>query len=118
TRPFTGKIYDQKGENTVIYPSIVLFAGGLMILSIAQHGWTLLVAGAIIGIGFGTFQSSAQTIAVNKAPRHRVGLATSTFFVFYDFGIGVGPMILGSVLPFVGFRGIYVWMAVIALAGI
>ena len=65
SRPFTGKLFDLKGENKVIYPSILLFAIGLMILSQVQHGAVLLIAGAVIGVGFGTFQSSAQTVAIN-----------------------------------------------------
>ena len=112
SRPFTGKLFDLKGENKVIYPSILLFAIGLIILIQVQHGIVLLIAGAVIGVGFGTFQSSAQTVAVNLAPRNRVGLVTSTFFVFYDLGIGVGPFVLGFLLPFTGFRGMYVGMAV------
>lgn len=118
SRPFTGKAFDLKGENKVIYPSLILFSLGLLILSQAQHGISLLIAGAVIGVGFGTFQSSAQTIAVNLAPNNRIGLATSTYFVFYDLGIGVGPFILGFVLPFTGFRGMYVVMTVIALLGV
>ncbi len=118
SRPFTGKLFDLKGENKVIYPSILLFGAGLLLLSQAQHGFTLLLAGAVIGVGFGTFQSSAQAIAVNEASSHRIGLATSTFFVFYDFGIGVGPFLLGFILPFVGFRGLYVGMAIIVFLGI
>ncbi len=117
TRPFTGKWYDLKGENKIIYPSIFLFGLGIIILSQAQQGMTLLIAGAVIGIGFGTFQSSAQTVAVNLAPRNRIGLATSTFFVFYDFGIGVGPFLLGFILPFIGFRSLYMSMAVIVFLG-
>ncbi|KAA9026954.1 MFS transporter [Niallia endozanthoxylica] len=118
TRPFTGKWYDLKGENKIIYPSIFLFGLGIIILSQAQHGITLLIAGAVIGIGFGTFQSSAQTVAVNLAPRNRIGLATSTFFVFYDFGIGVGPFLLGFILPLIGFRSLYMSMAAIVFFGI
>ncbi|WP_394233500.1 MFS transporter [Niallia oryzisoli] len=118
SRPFTGKWFDIKGENMIIYPSIFLFGAGLIILSQAQHAITLLIAGAVIGIGFGTFQSSAQTVAVNLAPKTRTGLATSTFFVFYDFGIGVGPFILGFILPLIGFRSLYFCMAVIVFIGI
>lgn len=116
SRPFTGQWFDEKGENAVIYPSLLLFGVGMILLSQASVGITLLIAGAIIGIGFGTFQSSAQTVAVNEAPRHRIGLATSTYFVFFDFGIGIGPFLLGFILPFIGFRGLYVSMAVIIFA--
>src|SRR5690625_2263381 len=70
SRPITGKMFDIKGENAVIYPSILLFGVGLYILSQSTIGITLLIAGAVIGVGFGTLQSIAQTIAINQAPRH------------------------------------------------
>ena len=43
-----------------------------------------------------------------------MGLATSTYFTFYDLGIGVGPFVLGFVIPLLGFRGLYFAMAVLA----
>ncbi|MGJ9459775.1 MFS transporter [Oceanobacillus sp. CF4.6] len=114
SRPVTGRMFDLRGENIVMYPAILLYGVGLILLSQAQLGITLLIAGAIIGVGFGTLQSSAQTIAVNEAPNHRVGLATSTFFVFFDIGVGTGPFLLGIILPLTGFRGLYLGMAAIA----
>ena len=114
SRPVTGRMYDEKGENSVMYPSIALFGIGLVILSQASSGIFLLVAGAIIGVGFGTLQSSAQTIAVSAVPHHRVGLATSTFFTFYDLGMGMGPFLLGYLSRVTGFRGLYLAMSVIA----
>ena len=118
SRPFSGKLYDLKGENTVIYPSMILYAVGLIILSQSDVAVSLLIAGALIGVGFGTFQSSTQTIAVSIAPRDRIGLATSTFFVFFDFGIGVGPFLLGYILPLIGFRNLYLIMAGIVVISI
>lgn len=118
SRPFSGKLYDLKGENTVIYPSMILYAVGLIILSQSHVAVSLLIAGALIGIGFGTFQSSTQTIAVSIAPRDRIGLATSTFFVFFDFGIGIGPFLLGFILPLIGFRNLYLIMAGIVVISI
>jgi len=118
SRPFTGRMFDVKGENSVIYPSILLFGIGLWILSQSTLGITLLIAGAVIGVGFGTLQSSAQTIAINQAPKHRVGLVTATYFVFFDFGVGIGPLILGYILPFTGFRGLYATMAIIVFSSV
>ena len=111
SRPFTGKLYDLKGENIVIYPSIIFLSIGYLILSQAHHGLTFLLAGALIGVSFGTIQSSAQAIMLSRAPHDRLGVATSTFFVFYDFGVGIGPFILGYFLPYTGFRDLYIWMA-------
>jgi len=45
-------------------------------------------------------------------------LVTATYFVFFDFGVGVGPLILGYILPVTGFRGLYVTMAIIVFSSI
>lgn len=116
SRPFTGRLFDVKGANIVIYPSLVLFALGLALVGQASYSYTLLVAGAIIGLGYGTIISCSQAIAVKESPRHRIGLATSTFFVCLDMGIGIGPFLLGYIIPVVGFRGLYSMLAVVVLS--
>jgi MFS family permease len=115
SRPYTGRLFDLKGENFVIFPALLLFSTGLVILSQSHHGVTFLVSGALIGLGFGNFQSSAQTIAVKKAPPNRIGLATSTFLVLFDAGLGIGPFLLGFLIPLTGFRRLYMIMAGLVL---
>lgn len=115
SRPFTGRWFDQYGDNKIIYPSLLLFAGGMILLSQAYFGILLLIAGGLIGIGFGTFQSSTQAIAVKQSPRERMSLATSTYFTFLDLGIGIGPFILGFTIPLLGYRGLYVTMTILTI---
>ncbi len=114
SRPLTGKWFDRRGENFVMYPSFVLFCAGLVVLSQAHHSFSLLSAGVLVGFGYGTFLSAAQAIAVRVSPGHRKGLATSTFFSFLDGGIGIGPFLLGFLIPRAGFRVMYLMMAVSA----
>lgn len=116
SRPFTGRWFDTKGENFVMYPSFLLFAIGLIILSQAHLGYSLLLAGIFVGLGYGTFMSSAQAISIKVSPKHRMGLATSTYFIFTDLGVGIGPFILGSLIPVIGFRGLYMTMAIVVFA--
>lgn len=113
SRPFTGRLFDTKGENWVVYPAFLLFAAGLFLLSEVHHGYVLLVAGALVGLGYGTFSASAQAISIKVSPQERMGLATSTFFIFVDAGIGVGPYLLGLFVPSIGYRGMYLSMAVL-----
>lgn len=113
SRPFTGRWFDKKGENFVMYPSFILFALGLIVLSLADQGVVLLLAGILVGIGYGTFVSSAQALAVKLAPPTRVGLATSTFFSLIDFGSGIAPIFLGLLIPLTGYRGLYASSAII-----
>lgn len=115
SRPFTGKLLDQKGENIVIYPALLLFAIGLLCLSLSYSSVMLLIASALIALGFGNMVSCSQALVANNAPRHRIGLATSTFFIAMDAGIGVGPIIIGVILPLVGFRGMYMTMAALVV---
>jgi MFS family permease len=115
SRPFTGRLMDIKGANFIMYPAFVLFAAGLVILSQVSNGLTLLFAGVLIGLGFGNMQSVTQAIAVKLTPASRMGLATSTFFIFLDAGLGFGPYVLGFVIPYTGYNTLYIILGVFVL---
>lgn len=118
SRPFTGKWFDQYGENSVVYPSILSLAIGIFLLSQVTTSWVFLLAGALIGLGFGTITSSFQSIAVKKASPHRRGVATATFFVFFDSGMGLGSLLLGILATAAGYKGMYMFCSIIALLAI
>jgi MFS family permease len=118
SRPVSGRLLDVKGANAVIYPCLFIFAVGMLLLSQASHGITLLLAGAVVGLGYGNFLSCAQAICIKVSPPHRFGLATATYFIFLDLGFGVGPYLLGFLVPFSGYRGLYLMMVVVILADI
>ena len=118
SRPFTGRLMDLKGANFVMYPAFVLFAVGMLLLSTASSGTVLLLSGALIGLGFGNIQSCSQAIAVKLTPPHRLGLATSTFFISLDAGLGFGPYLLGFIIPFTGYSTLYVMLGFVVFASI
>lgn len=107
SRPFTGRLMDLKGANFIMYPAFIIFAAGLFLLSISSSSTGLLVAAALIGLGFGNMQSTTQAVAVKLTPPHRMGLATSTFFISMDAGLGFGPYLLGFVIPLIGYSSLY-----------
>lgn len=118
SRPFTGRIMDIRGGNSIIYPGIILFAIGLVLLSQSTSTLMFLLAAAIIGLGYGNFQSATQAIAVKAAPKERMGLANSTYFIFLDLGLGFGPVALGYLIPTFGYRGVYLGLAAYMVVGI
>lgn len=118
SRPFTGKLMDNRGSNSVAYPALVLFAIGMFMLSQANTNFAFLLAAAVIGLGYGNFQSCAQALAIKVTQPHRMGLANSTYFICMDLGLGVGPLALGFLVPLVGFKGLYSSMVLVILAGI
>ena len=116
SRPFTGRWFDTKGENFVMYPAFLLFAVGLFMISQVHQGFFLLLAGVFVGFGYGTFTSSAQAISIKVSPKERMALASSTYFIFADVGIGIGPFLLGFLIPNIGYRGLYVFLAIVVFA--
>ncbi|WP_375200450.1 MFS transporter [Bacillus sp. RS11] len=118
TRPFTGKLLDSRGANIVVYPCLVIFAIGMYAFSSATSSVVFLLAAACIGIGYGNFNSVAQAIAIKVTPNERLGLATSTYFILYDLGLGVGPYFLGFFVPTMGYSAIFFAMVFVILLSI
>lgn len=116
SRPFTGPLMDRKGENIIIYPAIVIMALGILLLSQAHNATMLLASAALLGFGFGNLQSVCQTIAVKSTSLQRMGLATSTFFIALDAGLGFGPYFLGMLLDQIGYRQLYLYSAVLTIS--
>jgi predicted MFS family arabinose efflux permease len=112
SRPVTGRIVDKKGANFIMYPVFIVFAIGLILLSSVTNSITLLLSGALIGLGFGNISSISQTIAINSATPSRLGLATATFAIFFDIGSGFGPTILGLIIPLTGYKTLYVILGI------
>ena len=117
SRPFTGRLLDARGDNIVMCPALLIFVLGLVVLAGARHGAVLLLAGALVGLGFGTCMSCIQAIVIKRSPRHRIGLATSTFFFCADAGMGVGPYLVGGIIPLLGFRGMYLALSGMVFLG-
>lgn len=61
-------------------------------------------------------QSCTQAIAIKLTPPHRMGLATSTFFIFLDAGLGFGPYLLGFFIPTLNYSTLYIILAFVVLA--
>ena len=89
---------------------------GILLLSQAQNSVMLLSSAALLGFGFGNIQSVCQTIAVKSTTLQRMGLATSTFFIALDAGLGFGPYFLGMLLDQIGYRQLYLFSALLTLS--
>lgn len=113
SRPVTGKLMDRKGENMVMYPALITLSIALVLLSIADSSVMFLISAALLGLGFGNMQSIAQTISVKQADLSRMGLATSTFFIALDAGLGFGPFALGILLNYMSYQHMYFWAGIV-----
>lgn len=119
SRLVAGRVQDARGPDVVIYVAVVAFAGGLAMLGLARTDGLLVVSGGLIGAGFGTLMSAVQAIAVERVPRHRVGVAISTHFFMVDLGVGIGPVVLGFALAAIDLGSLYLMLAgLVALSAV
>ncbi|WP_404411503.1 MFS transporter [Companilactobacillus paralimentarius] len=118
SRPFTGRIIDHFGENAVIIPSAIINMLGMMLLAVASSGWMILVSAFLIGLGFGNFQSTCQTVAAKSVSIERLSQATATYFILFDLSLGVGPYALGIIEPLTGYRGLFCLMGITIIIGL
>lgn len=118
SRPLVGRLMDNKNENYVVYPALIILAIGLFILGKMSNGWMMLLAAILIGFGFGNFQSAVQSTTTQMVPADRLTQTTATYFICYEFSLGFGPSIIGFIQPMLGYQNLFIVMAVIALIGI
>ena len=114
-RPWVGRWFDQKGASVVIYPSFILFAIGLAVVSQLNQPWVLWLSAVLIGIGYGTLFPCLQTVAIQSVPKQRIGHAISTYFTLFDLGLAVGSVIMGVLIAYWGYAVTYLFCAMMTL---
>ncbi|MGD6980705.1 MULTISPECIES: MFS transporter [Citricoccus] len=111
TRFVVGPVHDRFGDNAAVVPLLVSFMIALAVLAAWPVPAGIFAAAALAAVGFGALLTSLQAIAVTVVPPLQVGVATSTYFIMLDLGIGLGPVILGALLPVTGYSGMYLALA-------
>ncbi len=107
SRLLSGKLYDSFGPNVVIYPGLVLFFAGILLLGLSNNPVVFLFSGLLVGSGYGSLQPGLQTLSIDLVADNRRGVAMATFLSFIDLGIGVGAMLLGVIIQFFGYGAMF-----------
>lgn len=107
SRPIMGKLFEKKGSDFILYPSLIIFLGGMYLLSQAITPMAILLAAPILGLGYGGVQPAFQALAVTAAPMERAGTSNSTFFLSMDIAVGLGSVILSIIADRFGFNRMY-----------
>lgn len=119
SRPPVGRRVDRKGENSTIYWCFISIVVAFVALAFAFNGALLLASAAFAGFGIGATQSIVQAVIARDTPPDEMGKANSTFFMSMDLGTGIGPIVIGALIPILGYSGVYLLLAAVAaLAGV
>lgn len=107
SRPISGHWSDSGGSNKVLSIGHLALLIGMATLALALNFSSFLIAGAVIGLGFGFNLPTLQAMAVRHAPFDKRGAATATFFVASDLGIGVGTIVAGYIAAASSYQSLY-----------
>lgn len=116
-RPFTGVWADRYGAKRIVFPCVILFTIGMVILSLPQTAVLMIMAGAFIGLGYGSVTPILQTQIISSVEKERVGIANSLYFNSMDLGMAIGAFVLGIVAKSFGYSSVYIAGIALIVAG-
>lgn len=112
-RPVAGKLVDSRGLSFVLYPSVIVFGLGFMILGCTSSIWLILLAAIMKAVGQGSGVPGIQSTSLKKIGREKAGLVSSTCFIGQDLGNTLGPMMGGVVAQNFGFKALFCGYSVV-----
>ena len=106
-RLFAGKIVDRSGPRYVISFGFIMYALGLIALSVSSGLGLFLAAALAIGLGNGIIMPTLQTMVINIVEAEYRGVASSTFYALTDIGVGGGSIVLGLLTEIISLREMF-----------
>lgn len=114
-RVMAGRIQDRYGDNVVVLPVFGFFIAGMALVGLGTSAAAIVIAGILLGLGFGSLMPSMLAVVVNLSTASRIGVVTSTYYLLLDLGSGIGPILLGYVATGFGFPVMFLVATALAL---
>ena len=103
-----GALSDRYGRVRVLSWTILVFAGFTALCALAQGYWDLLVYRTIAGIGLGGEFGVGMALAAEAWPASKRARATSYVGLGWQAGVLVAAFLTPLLLPYIGWRGMFV----------
>jgi MFS family permease len=103
-----GALSDRYGRVRVLSWTILVFAGFTALCALAQSYWDLLVYRTIAGIGLGGEFGIGMALAAEAWPASKRARATSYVGLGWQAGVLVAAFLTPLLLPYIGWRGMFV----------
>lgn len=91
----TQKMIDAGKHKILVVISLIVLLftmGSYFFMETSVH---LLLAGFLLGLGYGVLQPLFQSFVTGTAPGPKRGTANATYLLSYDIGIGIGSFVMG-----------------------
>ena len=115
----TQKMIDAGKHKVLVVVSLVILLvtmGSYFFMGTSVH---LLLAGFLLGLGYGILQPLFQSFVTGTTPAPKRGTANATYLLSYDIGIGIGSFVMGMFQESIGLAtGFAVTAAAYLIGGI
>jgi MFS family permease len=118
TRFVSGKASDRYGRGRFITIGLLAYTLSMIVLWQANTANLFLLAGALEGMGGGTFIPIMIALVADRCQPYERGRIFGLFIGGFDLGIALAGPILGSVSNSVGYRNLYAVAAIVAFAAL
>lgn len=112
-RPLLGRVSDKIGHGYSVLSGLVMETAALCLVVMVSSLPGMTIAGMLYMLGSAIATSTTLALAVEQAKPERRGRAMASYSVAYPLSNGVGALICGSAVDWLG----YVWMYLI-MAGL
>ena len=116
-RAKAGEISDRRGRIAAVLPGMLLAAGGLGCLAMAETPTLLLVGAAVYGLGLGGAQPALMALAADRVSLADRGKAMGTFYTAWELGIAGGSTAAGWLLTSLSFPPVLLGCALLPAIG-
>ena len=110
-----GRLLDIWGREKIIPPCLLLIIAGLILLIFSESLAMFILVAVVLGMGWALLFPSLLLLAIDQAGPAR-GPAMGTFTALADLGMGLGPMIMGSILQTTSYPVMFSCVAMTAVA--
>jgi len=116
-RVLGGKILDSYDKEKIILAFISTSVLAMIVLSFSSTLPMFLLVGLIWGTGGAFFFPASMAYSLDYAGSSD-GTTVGTFRALTDLGLALGPVIMGIVIPYTGYRGMFLCLAAINLVNL
>ena len=98
----TQKMIDAGKHKVLVVISLIVLLttmGSYFFMKTSVH---LLLAGFLLGLGYGILQPLFQSFVTGTTPAPKRGTANATYLLSYDIGIGIGSFVMGMFQESIG----------------
>jgi MFS family permease len=117
-RPMLGKVSDRIGRRRALLACFVFQAVALTTFAFAANLVALMIPGTLYMLGLAMASATTLAIAMEQAKPERRGRAMGTFSIALPLSNGVGALICGGLVQWLGFFWMYLVLACVAAAGL